>query len=370
MSVFQLSRLTVESRTPSWKQGELRLCRIKDTERGEILLFKQVDWQVVRIEAKARTPDSNLTPLRLITNQACCRLTIKKRLKDCSLVDWKVMVVLDDLLWVLTDSQLLAAVHFSSTLSELIRRSTEQAHKVKAKHKLEVSVQQQQNEARQQNKPVPPTQQHKAQGSVPLSSISRFFNHYNIHETSYHILCHRIDLHLCDELNPTDGVKQESPSNPEEEVQSSRRTSLLQKRLKYLMSSCIVIRLDEYQAFKVSTAQSCRRGPAGAKQDRFLSSDLHSISLPPETKALHLELTSYYYPGEMSCPGRWLMCPGPVDMALVAAPPPNLYAYLGPLVLTYDITTILWLNTFFMNLQNSLVSHGLAAQVNTSLTQS
>lgn len=60
---------------------------MKDADRGEVLLFKRLDWQVLRIEAKSRDNDANglrkdipLTPLRLITNQGCCKMTIKKKL--------------------------------------------------------------------------------------------------------------------------------------------------------------------------------------------------------------------------------------------------------------------------------------------------
>jgi hypothetical protein len=68
-----------ESKTPTWKRNDLRMTRVKDTARGEILLFKEIEWQTVRIEAKS-TENANLTPLRLLTNQARCRITIKKRL--------------------------------------------------------------------------------------------------------------------------------------------------------------------------------------------------------------------------------------------------------------------------------------------------
>jgi hypothetical protein len=44
-----------------------------------LLIFKELEWQTVRIEAKS-TKDKELTPLRLLTNQARCRITIKKRI--------------------------------------------------------------------------------------------------------------------------------------------------------------------------------------------------------------------------------------------------------------------------------------------------
>ena len=47
---------------------------------------------------------------------------------------------MDDLLWVLTDSQLTAAFHFIDSLSGLVKQSTLNAQKVKAARKLEVII--------------------------------------------------------------------------------------------------------------------------------------------------------------------------------------------------------------------------------------
>jgi len=49
------------------------------------------------------------------------------------------VVLLDDLLWVLTDSQLITACHFAQSLTDLVKQATQQSHKVKAVRKLEVN---------------------------------------------------------------------------------------------------------------------------------------------------------------------------------------------------------------------------------------
>jgi len=74
-----MTRILVESKSPAWKRGDLRQTRIKNTETGQLLTFKELEWQNVRIEAKS-TQDADLTPLRLLTNQARCRIIIKKRM--------------------------------------------------------------------------------------------------------------------------------------------------------------------------------------------------------------------------------------------------------------------------------------------------
>lgn len=133
-----MSRIHVESKTPKWQQGDLRATRLKEPVKGLVLIFKELSWQTVRIEASS-TQDESLTPLRLLTNRARCRITIKKKLSDCSVLASRLVLILDDLLWVLTDSQLKAALHFVDSLSSLIKASTSVTQKSKAQKKLEVS---------------------------------------------------------------------------------------------------------------------------------------------------------------------------------------------------------------------------------------
>ena len=101
-------------------------------------MFKELSWQTVRIEARS-TVATELTPLRLITNQARCRVTLKKRMSDCGILGVRIVTILDDLLWVLTDDQLKAALHFVGSVSGLVKKATETSQKVKAARKLDNS---------------------------------------------------------------------------------------------------------------------------------------------------------------------------------------------------------------------------------------
>lgn len=184
----QMSRIRVESKTPKWLSAELKYTRLKDPLRGLILIFKELSWQTVRIEASS-TKDKNLTPLRLLTNQAKCRITIKKRLSDCSVVSSLLLLILDDLLWVLTDSQLKAALHFVDSLAGLIQSTNKAIQRKKAQKKLE-TLPEYMSYMDQTGKKT--TEQ-------PLSQAQKYFNLYEVKETSYHFFSQRIDLHLCDD---------------------------------------------------------------------------------------------------------------------------------------------------------------------------
>jgi hypothetical protein len=63
-------------------------------------------------------------------NQARCRVTLKKRMSDCAILGARIVLILDDLLWVLTDDQLKAALHFLGSVSGLVRAATERTQKV------------------------------------------------------------------------------------------------------------------------------------------------------------------------------------------------------------------------------------------------
>lgn len=192
----QISRIMVESKTPHWQHGDLRVTRLKNSERGQVLVFKELEWQTARIEAKS-TVDRQLTPLRLLTNHARCRLTIKKRLSDCFVLGSRLVLILDDLLWVLTDSQLKAALHFLQSLAGLVQRATLLTRQEKAARKLEVLPEYQAQVAQEARANTTPSQAHSH------STVTNLFKKLDVIETSYHFLSQHIVLHLCDD--PGDG---------------------------------------------------------------------------------------------------------------------------------------------------------------------
>ena len=48
------------------------------------------------------------------------------QVKDCNVLASKLLFILDDLLWVLTDSQLKAVIHYANSLSEAMENSAKQ----------------------------------------------------------------------------------------------------------------------------------------------------------------------------------------------------------------------------------------------------
>ncbi|XP_072172366.1 bridge-like lipid transfer protein family member 3B [Diadema setosum] len=191
---IQLAQLVVQSTTPDWKQADLRYSRIKDMNRGQVLTFKAVEWSTFRltVDAIEKGSGSPTTPIRLITNQGRIQITIKKRLNDCSLVTSRLQVLLDDILWVLTDSQIKAVILHMRSLNPVIQKAAAQS-KVHAEAAGEATSQLQPTED-------PTARPHNVKTSKELQLL-QFFERYDVQETSYHFFTKRVDLHLCDEMN-------------------------------------------------------------------------------------------------------------------------------------------------------------------------
>ncbi|XP_033072751.1 UHRF1-binding protein 1 isoform X3 [Trachypithecus francoisi] len=194
---FELWQLQGYSVNPNWQQSDLRLTRITDPRRGEVLTFKEITWQTLRIEADATDngdQDPVTTPLRLITNQGRIQIALKRRTKDCNVISSKLMFLLDDLLWVLTDSQLKAMMRYAESLSEAMEKSAQQ-RKTLAPEPVQITP------------PAPSAQQSWAQAfggsqgnsNSSSSRLSQYFEKFDVKESSYHLLISRLDLHICDD---------------------------------------------------------------------------------------------------------------------------------------------------------------------------
>ncbi|SPP81936.1 UHRF1-binding protein 1 isoform X3 [Drosophila guanche] len=438
----QMSRIRVESKTPKWANADLRMTRLKDAQKGIILIFKELSWQTVRIEASS-TQDKSLTPLRLLTNHARCRITIRKRLADCSLLASRLVLILDDLLWVLTDSQLKAALHFVDSLSGLIKAATHATQKTKAARKMQTLPEYKAQVEQQQN---------RLSESAHTTTAQRMFNAFDVRETSYHFFSQRIDLHLCDDegdgrssypdldkggalqvsvtafqvdyypyhlaksdrshwakykeasvapalwlkeslnafreavlnlsqpnrpathaplerstpaspvmLNPSllgsqlGGSASNGSSTPTAAAAagagsgsasaSSQMSQAAQQRqtlenLAKLMSSCVILRIEDFTLYRVTTSGK------KAMPKEFVSGDKDRYSFPAEMPIIHAEYTYFYYPGDFVFP----------------LPPSKIFVHVNPIQVHFDLGSILWLNSFGLNLHESLMRTSVGSQ--------
>uniref|UniRef100_A0AAQ6ANJ2 Chorein N-terminal domain-containing protein n=1 Tax=Amphiprion ocellaris TaxID=80972 RepID=A0AAQ6ANJ2_AMPOC len=355
---FELWQLQGNSLNPKWQRSDLRYTRVTDPKRGEVLTFKEINWQSLRIEADAiESDDQDLgsTPLRLITNQGRIRIALKRRIKDCNVLASKLLFILDDLLWVLTDSQLKAIINYAKSLSEAMEKSAQQRKSMTA-------------ESLQTAPPSPGlhslwTEPPPAPAGTP-SNMSQYFDLYDVKESSYHTFISRLDLHICNDSSsidedepPPPGLQgamqltfrklgfdyypihrldgQSSPKSiPSDKEQTTSKSSATPpSSLKRLRTNCVVIRMDDVDIHQVST-----RGRQNKKTQSLLSCNRKALRLPDNIPAIHLQFTEYYFPDNPSLP----------------VPTSNLYVQLNSLQLCVDPASVLWINLFSRGLLHTL----------------
>ncbi|MEQ2302143.1 hypothetical protein AMECASPLE_003571 [Ameca splendens] len=400
---FELSQLQVYSVNTSWSIGDLRSTRIQDPQRGEILTFKEISWQMIRIEADAiQSAEHEMlsAPIRLITNQSKIRVTLKRRMKDCNVVASKLILILDDLLWVLTDSQLKAMVQYAKSLSEAMEKSAQQRKSMAADDQV--------------SSPPPTAQQVRTQqastAADQTATMAKLFSAYDVCETSHHLQVTHLDLHICDDIHAKDkatsrritgGAMQLSFSSitfdyyPFHKAGDSCVHWMHYSEATKTRESWAKSLLDEFKT-NVDSLKSAfrdRQGPGAAHSSphhgkintsssstsfsppppqtpktqlmsssfvlrmadfsiyqvstadqrrsspkTMISCNKKSLYLPPEMPAIHVEFTEYYFPDGKDYP----------------IPCPNLYAQLNALQLVLDPRSLVWINLFALELRQSL----------------
>ena len=101
------------------KSQDLRETRKQDDR--EVVTRKKIQWNSVRVEANWK----DAAPVRLITNQGEIRIMLRRRIADCAVLANRIEIILDDLLWILSDRQIQATLLCVKSLSEAIEASKE-----------------------------------------------------------------------------------------------------------------------------------------------------------------------------------------------------------------------------------------------------
>lgn len=364
-ATFQLSQLLVISTNPKWVQSDLRSSRITDKTLGQVLTFKKISWQTMRIVADAITASdkTNITPVRLITNLSEIKMVFRRRTSDCAILASQLQLHFDDLLWVLTDSQVQSALLCVKSLRDTIERSSQQMRDLGLvkPHDTQVPA-----------KPPPTTTL-----DTEDQSSSADFSRYTVIETSIHLDFDRVDLHICEEGTPVHksrrrgnlegGAIQIALHNlkvdhyPYHKAASDRehfrdwgdtmkernswadsiikrfrkdfvelkkaaeaagnlRINPANKRPSKLSENCLSVRLTDIDIHKVTTSSSKKQ-----ESGRLFNSTRKELLLPDEMPLFHFIRTEYYYPD-----GRDY--PAPHNNIFMQLNAPQLRAYWDSLV--------------------------------------
>lgn len=184
---LSLLQIIIESRLPNFKPvNNISQTKIKDTNRNQILIFKYIEWSSLRFEARSETKteefQTHSSPLRLITRNGTCKITLKKSLLDCSTISARVQLNFDDLLWILTDATVLNFIQLLNYITELMNKAP-----MNKKNIMQESPSK--------------TQSLRNNSNMNVTDIGRLFSQYDIIETSMHLIINRLQLHLSDDLN-------------------------------------------------------------------------------------------------------------------------------------------------------------------------
>ncbi|KAM9335091.1 bridge-like lipid transfer protein family member 3B isoform 2-T2 [Symphorus nematophorus] len=399
---FELSQLQVYSVNTSWSISDLRFTRIQDPQRGEILTFKEISWQMIRIEADAiQSAEHEMlsAPIRLITNQSKIRVTLKRRIKDCNVVASKLILILDDLLWVLTDSQLKAMVQYAKSLSEAMEKSAQQRKSMATEDQVSSAP--------------PSAQQVRTQQASTAAdqsaTMAKLFSAYDVCETSHHLQITHLDLHICDDIHAKDKVINKRITGGAMQLSFSSITldyypfhragdscahwmhyseatktregwarnlldefksnvEMLKSAVRDQQGPAPVHSSPQHSKINTSSSSSFSPPPTHSPKTQLMSSSVvlrmadfsiyqvstadqrrsspktmiscnkKSLYLPPEMPAIHVEFTEYYFPDGKDYP----------------IPCPNLYVQLNALQLVLDPRSLVWINLFALDLRQSL----------------
>jgi len=353
---FQLAQLVVVSTDPEGRPNDLRNTRINNKEAKQVLTFKKLSWQTMRIVIDTTLSNKHSTPIRLITNKAHVQITLRRKTTDLSLIASRLHLKFDDLQWIFTISQLHSAMLCVKSIKDIIEKSIKQQP--------------------QEDGMMPGSRQTMKTDTMSQSVNSgdvNFVKHL-IYETSFHFDLEKMNLVICDD-NTNDSnrngngallitLKQiEADHYPSHKAGKNRNhfrsyNATLESRDKWadeiiskfrenfihlkknirkktatssaspavssskLLESCFILRLGDLIIGQVTSSSDSKR----RKEEDFISSQKPELHLPEDSPVFSLQITNYFYPDHRDYP----------------APHNNIYLSLCAPLINIHIPTLLW----------------------------
>uniref|UniRef100_A0A183BVR1 Chorein_N domain-containing protein n=1 Tax=Globodera pallida TaxID=36090 RepID=A0A183BVR1_GLOPA len=373
-----LYSLALESIRPNWseeKDVDINSTRIHDKTIRQVLFFKQLSWRLLKIEASAhskygadeqREPLKSKTnsPLRLLTVDGKCRISIKKSSQNCTLLAGKIELILKEIHWLATMLHLRMAIDFHKHILDLANCQKREDSKLFG---------QQQNPFMDASSCMPTAT------AVPCAA----FRQLDIPQSSHHLSISKVDLLLLDDsesnmlpsdwklekgamqaflhrlridfypenrvFDPTGDIAHrhhwthyQSPNSFTDlaRLQLDQHFRVISTKLDankrerfarvwpQLVSQNVVIRLDNIVLQQV-TDQKTKKD---ALRDMFSMDKKSKDRMPHSMSFLHLELSSYAFPASNA----------------FTVPPDSVHLVMAPLELSPDAKSIRWMPPKFV----------------------
>uniref|UniRef100_A0A7E4VL87 Chorein N-terminal domain-containing protein n=1 Tax=Panagrellus redivivus TaxID=6233 RepID=A0A7E4VL87_PANRE len=369
-----LSPLTVESVSPAWSfVSSLKKTRISDSSCHQVIFFKQITWNLLKIQAFAHSEGGSdrgqrlNSPLRLITQGGRCRIAIKKDSNDGSLLAGRIQTIFEDIHWVATLAEVRSAISFYKHIVALAKASGQTAP---SENPFLVDYS---------------AKSRSQRTSLPNPAIkSTIFKQFDVGQTSHHVYINKVHMTLIDDhantkdypanWNITSGamqvtlerisvdfylqnlisddrrywVRYETPNEFTVFAANELERHLLnlsvgldptaRERLNRLWSTLtsqsLVIRIEDVVVECVSEQTTKRED----LQDLYTSKTSTRFSIPTHVPAIHFEFSNYFFPGSTQPEP-------PVGLA---------HGVIGPSVVLVDTRTIRWMLYVIDNITRSL----------------
>ena len=148
-----MSNIYVYSVTPNWKlTNDIRNTRLKDLEKEEIILFKEISWEICRFEmcnisnSKQQQEEEQQTSIKLIMNPSKVQIALKKKLSDKTLLCSTFRVLLNEIYWMANDTQMKSAIGTYNLVSTLMKKAFVQRRKHMMTHEYNNNQNKQQHQ--------------------------------------------------------------------------------------------------------------------------------------------------------------------------------------------------------------------------------
>ncbi|VDK72943.1 unnamed protein product [Litomosoides sigmodontis] len=158
-----LTKLAVESKSAGWQTvSDLRYTRLEDTKDNKLLLFKMAYFFKY-----------------LMILLGTFYFMIYANQKDGRVLNGRIQILLDHILWIATLPQVRSAIAFYDHIMSIIKASPKKVPKIYHTQIVEIKI--------------------PAAKSNSSITIPNAFRHFDVQRTSYHVCVGRIDFHLCDD---------------------------------------------------------------------------------------------------------------------------------------------------------------------------
>jgi len=229
--------ITIESKTPKWERAKtLSETRLKNEEEDYVILYKEIKLSSMRLSGEGSQLPVQAMQIKAIMSETNVRITYKRCMSTSEVMWTRFVLILGDMVWILTQSQLRAA---SLLVQSMIRTGLDSYHKEKKRKQEELknlrekvgisenSKSKPQSSDKKSKKPSPPSAKKQntrlvVNANTPKETVlalqekykaekfaeklkeyqdgRRSLPTFEVVQSSFHVRSGRVDIQFCDDV--------------------------------------------------------------------------------------------------------------------------------------------------------------------------